>query len=51
MMIIGSLKEPLKNGPKSLVGNKGCRKYLKPDRDDIVIDEAKIKKESRYDGK
>jgi transposase len=51
MMIIESLKEQLKKGPKSLVGNKGYRKYLKLDRDDIVIDEAKIKEESRYDGK
>jgi transposase len=51
MMIIESLKEQLKKGPKSLVGNKGYRKYLKLDRDDIAIDEAKIKEESRYDGK
>jgi transposase len=51
MMIIESLKEQLKKGPKSLVGNKGYRKYLKLDRDDIAIDEAKIQEESRYDGK
>jgi transposase len=51
MMIIESLKEQLKKGPKSLVGNKGYRKYLKLDREDIVIDEAKIEDESQYDGK
>jgi transposase len=51
MMIIESLKEQLKKGPKSLIGNKGYRKYLKLDRDNIAIDEAKIKEESRYDGK
>ena len=51
MMIIESLKEQLKKGPKALVGNKGYRKYLKLDRDDIAIDEAKIEEESRYDGK
>jgi transposase len=51
MMIIESLKEQLKKGPKSLVGNKGYRKYLKIERDDIAIDEAKIEDESRYDGK
>ncbi len=51
MMIIASLKEQLKKGPKSLVGNKGYRKYLKLDREDIAIDEAKIKEEARYDGK
>ncbi|MEK7374842.1 MAG: IS1634 family transposase [Thermodesulfobacteriota bacterium] len=51
MMIIASLKEQLKKGPKSLVGNKGYRKYLKLDREDIAIDEAKIIEEARYDGK
>jgi transposase len=51
IMIIESLKEQLKKGPKSLVGNKGYRKYLKLDRDDIAIDETKIQEESRYDGK
>jgi transposase len=51
VMIIESLKAQLKKGPKSLVGNKGYRKYLKVDREDIVIDEAKIEDESRYDGK
>jgi len=51
MMIIESLKDQLKKGPKSLFGNKGYRKYLKLDREDIVIDEAKIEEESRYDGK
>ena len=51
MMIIESLKEQLKKGPKSLVCNKGYRKYLKLDRNDIAIDEAKIHEESRYDGK
>ena len=51
MLIVESLKDQLKKGPKSLVGNKGYRKYLKLDREDIAIDEAKIEEESRYDGK
>jgi transposase len=51
IMIVESLKEQLKKGAKSLVGNKGYRKYIQLDRDDIVIDEAKIQEESRYDGK
>jgi transposase len=51
LLIIESLKEQLKKGPKSLVGNRGYRKYLKLDREDIVIDEGKIQEESRYDGK
>jgi transposase len=50
-MIIESLQEQLRKGPKALVGNKGYRKYLKLNRDDIVIDEAKIQAESLYDGK
>jgi transposase len=51
LLIIESLKEQLKKGPKSLVGNRGYRKYLKLDRENIVIDEGKIQEESRYDGK
>jgi len=49
--IIASLKEQLKRGPKSVVGNKGYRKYLKLDREHIAIDENKIEEEARYDGK
>jgi len=50
-MIIDSLKEQIKKGPKALVGNRGYRKYLKMDSEDVAIDEAKIEEESRYDGK
>ncbi len=49
--IIASLKEQLKKGPKSLVGNKGYRKYLKVDKDSAHIDMDKAKYESRFDGK
>ena len=49
--IIASLKEQLKKGPKSLVGNKGYRKYLKLDKDSARIDMDKVKYESRLDGK
>lgn len=49
--IIASLQEQLKRGPKTVVGNKGYRKYLKLDRDHIAIEEKKIEEESRYDGK
>jgi len=49
--IITSLKEQLKKGPKSLVGNKGYRKYLKLDKDSARIDMDKVKYESRFDGK
>jgi transposase len=49
--IIASLKEQLKKGPKSLVGNKGYRKYLKIGKNSARIDTDKVKYESRFDGK
>ena len=49
--IIASLKEQLKKGPKSLVGNKGYRKYLKIDKDSARVDMNKVKSEARFDGK
>lgn len=49
--IIASLKEQLKKGPKSLVGNKGYRKYLKVDKNSAHVDTDKVKYESRFDGK
>ena len=49
--IVASLKEQLKKGPKSLVGNKGYRKYLKLEKDSARIDMDKVKYESRFDGK
>jgi hypothetical protein len=51
--ILASLENALKKGDKSLVGNKGYRKYLKapPKGEGFLIDEKKIKEEARYDGK
>ena len=49
--MIGALADQLKRGDKSLVGNKGYRKYLKTRGSGFVIDEAKIQAEARYDGK
>jgi hypothetical protein len=48
--IVAHLREQLKQGDKSLVGNKGYRRYLKTDRH-FEIDEKKIEAEARYDGK
>ena len=50
--IIESLKEKLKHGDKSMVGNKGYRRYLKKPEEGkhFQIDEEKIKTEDRYDG-
>ncbi len=49
--IIDSLQEKLKTNPKSLVGNKGYRKYLTLERETISVNQAKIEEEARYDGK
>jgi len=49
--ILAALREKLKQGDKSLVGNKGYRKYLKSAGAAFEIDEAKIKEDERYDGK
>jgi transposase len=49
--IIDSLQEKLKSNPKSLVGNKGYRKYLKMEKDTVSVNQAKIEEEVRYDGK
>jgi len=49
--IIAALRDKLKQGDKSLVGNKGYRKYLKSAGAAFEIDEAKIKEDARYDGK
>jgi hypothetical protein len=49
--IIESLEEQLKKGPKSLVGNKGYRKYLKMDKNSARIDRDKVEAEARFDGK
>jgi hypothetical protein len=49
--IVASLRKQLKQGDKSLVGNRGYRKYLKQSKAKFEVDEAKLKQEARYDGK
>ena len=50
--IVASLREKLRTGEKSLVGNKGYRRYLNSTGvDHFQVDEAKIEEEARYDGK
>jgi len=49
--IVEALEDKLKDGPKSLVCNKGFRKYLKAEKDSVSIDRNKIDEESRFDGK
>ena len=45
------MREQLKKGPKSLVGNKGYRKYLKMERESVSIDMSKGDEDARFDGK
>jgi transposase len=50
--IVAALREQLRNGDKSLVGNKGYRRYLGGGGSDhFQVDEAKIAEDARYDGK
>jgi len=49
--IVAALREQLKRGDKSLVGNKGYRKYLKTQGPHFVIDEQRLEAEARFDGK
>src|SRR5213080_1094473 len=49
--IVAGLREHLQQGDKSLVGNKGYRRFLKVAGDGhFAVDEAKIAEEARYDG-
>ena len=49
--IVASLKDALARGDKSLVGNRGYRKYLAASLGRFQIDEAKVALDARYDGK
>jgi transposase len=49
--VVASLRAALSKGDKSLVSNKGYRKYLRAGGKQFAVDEDKIKEEARYDGK
>jgi hypothetical protein len=50
--IVKALEDQLKHGAKSLVGNKGYRKYLACQGEKVFgLDYAKVKEEARFDGK
>ena len=49
--IIDSLTERIKKGPKTMIGNKGYRKYLKVTSGSITVDQDKIAAEAKFDGK
>jgi Transposase DDE domain len=49
--IVAALREQLRQGDKSLVGNKGYRRYLQVEGEGhFAIDQTKIAAEARYDG-
>ena len=49
--VVASLRDALSKGDKSLVGNKGYRKYLRAGGKQFAVGEDKIQEETRYDGK
>jgi transposase len=49
--ILESLEEQLKHGAKTLVGNRGYRRYLKFEKNSATIDREKVEQEARFDGK
>jgi hypothetical protein len=50
--IVDALRKKLRQGDKSLIGNRGYRRYVKNEDDShFEIDEAKLAEEARYDGK
>jgi hypothetical protein len=49
--ILASLEEQLKHGPKSLVGNRGYRRFVKFEKGSVTIDREKVEQEARFDGK
>jgi len=49
--ILAALERQLKKGDKSLVGNKGYRRFLAtPDDDHFVIDRGKAEEDAKFDG-
>jgi transposase len=49
--IVAKLEEQLHQGAKSLVGNKGFRKYLRATGEAFAVDTEKVQAEARFDGK
>ena len=49
--IVGALSDALNRGDKTLIGNKGYRRYVCTSGRCFSIDQKKIKEEARFDGK
>jgi hypothetical protein len=48
--IVAGLEDALKQGDKSLIGNKGYRRYVAAHGEHFTIDSAKVQAAARYDG-
>ena len=49
--IVAALERQLKKGDKSLVGNKGYRRFLaNPDGEGFAVDRAKVEEDAKFDG-
>jgi hypothetical protein len=49
--IVAALEQQLKKGDKSLVANKGYRRFLKnPEGEGFAIDRAKVEEDAKFDG-
>jgi hypothetical protein len=49
--IVAALEKQLKKGDRSLVGNKGFRRFLaNGDGDGFAVDRAKVEEDAKYDG-
>jgi len=49
--VVAALRAALRQGDKSLVGNRGYRKFLRSGGQQFAVDEDKVREEARYDGK
>jgi len=49
--ILAALTDRLRQGSKSLVGNRGFRRYLQVRREGFAVDPARIEADRRFDGK
>jgi hypothetical protein len=49
--IVKALEDQLRQGAKSLVGNRGFRRFLTVEKEAVTIDQTKVKAEARFDGK
>ena len=49
--ILAALEDRLRSGSKSLVGNRGFRRYLKTEGEGFEIDPERVEADQRYDGK